>query len=309
MSVCKNIDARSAVIFTTLRLEIIQKSNLEPFLKTYLMTGSVLSAAWVKTCLKKYDGVWVHAQYMKHLTWEFKLAIVLILLSILVYAIKFLLLGDPGNTYFYVFNALGFLPLNVLLVTLILNQLLMMRSKKERKEKLNMVIGTFFSEVGTKLLVYFSDFDPNLEKIRGHLAVNNSWEDVDFSRMRRELKQYIYTVDIKKVELTSLREFLIQQRSFLLQLLENPVLFEHAEFTEVLRAVFHLTEELESRDSLLNLPETDYAHIAGDIQRVYMLLVSQWLDHMKYLKKNYPYLFSLAMRKNPFDETASPIVR
>jgi hypothetical protein len=184
-----------------------------------------------------------------------------------------------------------------------------MRSKKERMEKLNMVIGTFFSEGGTKLLVYFSDFDPNLEKIRGHLVVSNGWADEDFSRMHRELKQYIYTVDIKKVELTSLSEFLIQQRNFLLRLLENPVLLEHAEFTEVLRAVFHLTEELESRDRLINLPETDYAHLAGDIQRAYTLLVSQWLDYMKYLKKNYPYLFSLAMRKNPFDETASPIVR
>lgn len=273
------------------------------------MTGSFLSAAWVKTCLKKYEGVWEHAQYMKHLTWEFKLAIVLVLLSILVYAIKFLFLGDPQNTYLYVFNALGFLPLNVLLVTLILNQLLMMRSKKERKEKLNMVIGTFFSEVGTKLLVYFSDFDPNLEKIRGHLAVSNGWEDEDFSGMHKELKQYNYIVDIKKVELTTLREFLMQQRSFLLRLLENPVLLEHAEFTEILRAVFHLTEELESRDRLINLPEADYAHLAGDIQRVYTLLVSQWLDYMRYLKKNYPYLFSLAMRKNPFDETASPIVQ
>ena len=29
---------------------------------------------------------------------------------------------------------------------------------------------------------------------------------------------------------------------------------------------------------------------------------------MEYLQKNYPYLFSLEMRSNPFDETASPIV-
>lgn len=273
------------------------------------MAGYVLSAGWVKTCLKKYKGVWELVQYMKNLAWEFKLGIALVLLSIIVYEIKFLFLGDPENTYFYVFNALGFLPLNVLLVTLILNQLLIIRSKKERMEKLNMVIGTFFSEVGTKLLVYFSDFDPNLEKIRGHLVVSNGWGDDDFSRMHRELKQYIYTVDIKKVELTSLREFLMQQRSFLLRLLENPVLLEHGKFTDVLRAVFHLTEELESRDRLINLPETDYAHLAGDIQRIYTLLVLQWLEYMRYMKKNYPYLFSLAMRKNPFDEKASPIVR
>jgi hypothetical protein len=94
-----------------------------------------------------------------------------------------------------------------------------------------------------------------------------------------------------------------------MRLLENPILLEHTEFTEMLRALFHLTEELGSRDNLTDLPETDYAHLAKDIQRVYTQLVSQWLDYMIYLKNNYPYLFSLAMRKNPFDETASPIVR
>jgi hypothetical protein len=246
---------------------------------------------------------------MKWLSWEFKLGITLILLSIAVYTIKFLVLGDPENSYFYVFNALGFLPLSVLLVTLILNQLLTMRSRKEKMEKLNMVIGTFFSEVGTKLLLHFSDSDPDLEKIRGSLIVSNGWSDEDFNRVRRELKRYAYTVDIKKVDFMTLKEFLKQQRSFLVRLLENPVLLEHAEFTEVLRALFHLTEELDSRDKLTDLPETDYVHLAGDIQRVYIRLVSQWLDYMEYLKNNYPYLFSLAIRKNPFDETASPIVR
>jgi hypothetical protein len=30
---------------------------------------------------------------------------------------------------------------------------------------------------------------------------------------------------------------------------------------------------------------------------------------MEYLKVNYPYLFSLAMRTNPFDRQASPILK
>ncbi|MCZ7357441.1 MAG: hypothetical protein O8C66_08095 [Candidatus Methanoperedens sp.] len=246
---------------------------------------------------------------MKKPSWEFKLGVALILFSIAIYAIKFLFLGDPQNSYFYVFNALGFLPINVLLVTIILNQLLIMRSRKEKLEKLNMVIGTFFSEAGTKLLSLFSDADPNLEKIRNRLIVNNGWSDEEFSRVHVELKRYNYTVDIKKMDFTQLGEFLTNQRDFLLRLLENPSLLEHTAFTELLRAVFHLTEELDSRDELINLPESDYAHLAGDIQRAYTLLVSQWLDYMNYLRKNYPYLFSLAMRKNPFDHDASPIVR
>jgi len=84
---------------------------------------------------------------------------------------------------------------------------------------------------------------------------------------------------------------------------------EHESFTELLRAVFHLREELLSRRDLIQLPDSDYAHLALDIRRAYTFLVHQWLDYMKYLKKNYPYLFSLSMRTNPFDPGASAVVK
>jgi hypothetical protein len=37
-------------------------------------------------------------------------------------------------------------------------------------------------------------------------------------------------------------------------------------------------------------------------------MVLEWFRYREYLRDHYPYLFSLAMRKNPFDETASVIV-
>lgn len=246
---------------------------------------------------------------MKILSWEVKIGIILILISIIIYSIKFAILGDPHESYIFIINALGFIPIEVLVVTLIIHRLLIMQSNKEKMEKLNMVIGTFFSEVGTKLLVYFSDLDPDIDKIRRSLIVSKQWSDDDFNRIRQELKQHKYVINVEPGRLKVLKTFLVGQRNFLLILLENPVLLEHAEFTEILYATFHLTEELYHRDDLANLPILDYDHLAGDIQRAYGQLVSQWLEYMKYLKNNYPYLFSLAMRKNPFDKNASPIVR
>jgi hypothetical protein len=76
----------------------------------------------------------------------------------------------------------------------------------------------------------------------------------------------------------------------------------------LLRAVFHLAEEFSYREDLSVLPDSDKLHLAGDAKRAYHLLVYQWLDHMRFLKDNYPYLFALAMRTNPFDRAASPIV-
>lgn len=246
---------------------------------------------------------------MRRLTWEMRLGIFLVAASAVIYTAKFLFLGDPENTYYYVFNALGFLPINVLLVTVILNQLLTVRAKRERLEKMNMVIGTFFSEVGTNLLVRLSDRDPNLPSIREDLVVSSDWSDADFARVRKHLEAYSPAFTIDPSELVVLKEYLMKKRNFLLRLLENPMLLEHGPFTEVLRAVFHLTDELERREDLAGTPESDQKHLAGDINRAYRLLALAWLDYMKYLKNNYPYLFSLAMRTNPFDETASPVVR
>lgn len=242
-------------------------------------------------------------------TWEVRLGIVLVASSVVIYGVKYLLLGDAENTYQYIFNALGFLPINVLLVTLILNQLLSVRAKRDRLEKLNMVIGTFFSEVGTELLTILSGRDQNLPEIRHDLVVTSAWTPERFAEVRGRLRHHTCRVTVGAADLQELCRYLKEQREFLLRLLENPVPMEHESFTDLLRAVFHLTEELERRGDFAGLPASDIEHLAGDVERVYSRLIGEWLAYMEYLQRNYPYLFSFAMRSNPFDETASPVVR
>jgi hypothetical protein len=183
------------------------------------------------------------------------------------------------------------------------------REMLQRLEKLNMVIGAFFSEVGNRLLVDFSDYDPKLEEIRQDLLAATKCPDEDFQRISTSLRRHEHAVDIRRVDLGHLRGVLAGKRGFMLRLVENPTLLEHESFTDLLMAVFHLTEELIHREKLGDLPESDMVHLAGDIKRVYGMLVNQWLDYMRYLKTNYPYLFSLAMRTNPFDEEATPVVK
>ena len=50
------------------------------------------------------------------------------------------------------------------------------------------------------------------------------------------------------------------------------------------------------------------AHLAGDVARAYSLLVVEWLRYMAHMQDQYPFLFSLAARRNPFDPQATPIV-
>jgi hypothetical protein len=246
---------------------------------------------------------------MRNIRWQILLGLALILASVVLYLIDYEVFGGARNILIFVLGSIAFVPVEVLLVTLIINGLLNQREKRTRLEKMNMVIGSFFSEVGTLLLTYFSDFDPELATIRKHLIVTNNWSDEEFVAVNKRLRNYDYKVEIRKIDMDGLKGFLVGKRDFLLRLLENPALLEHEIFTELLRSVFHFTEELERREKVTGLSDPDYEHLAVDVNRAYTLLVQQWLEYVKYLKDNYPYLFSLAMRTNPFDQTASPFVR
>ncbi len=233
----------------------------------------------------------------------------LVLLSLALYLAHYLIFRDAEHIFVFFLGDLAFLPVEVLLVTLVLHRLLENRERRSKFRKLNMVIGAFFSEVGTWLLAYISDADLDLEEIRSSLVVKGDWPGQEFSAVSMRLKGHSFEVSMDKVDLPSLKKFLATKRDFLLRLLENPMLLEHESFTELLHAVFHLTEELESRPRLDDLPEADLEHLRKDLMRIYRLLVMEWLDYMMYLKESYPYLFSLAMRTNPFDQSASPILR
>jgi hypothetical protein len=209
----------------------------------------------------------------------------------------------------YLIGDIAFVFIEVLLVTLIIHELLDQREKRSRLHKLNMVIGTFFSEVGMDLMKSFIEFDAHIEKIRRNLLVTNQWPGRQFLEVNKSLMNYDFKIESQKGDLEKLKRFLIGKRDFLLRLLENTNVLEHETFTDLLWAVFHLAEELQSRVDVKILADTDSAHISADMKRACISLVSQWLMYMKHLKTNYPYLFSLAVRMNPFDPNASPIVK
>jgi hypothetical protein len=245
---------------------------------------------------------------VKRLPWEFRFGLALIAVSAFLYVIHFVAFRDAHHIFLWSLTNLAFLPVSVLLVTLVVNRLLINRERQTRLDKLDMLIGSFFSGVGTKLITHFSSWDPNIGDIRKELAVTSDWSNGRFLAVGKLLRRYSYDVDVERIDFEFLSEYMWEKSDLMLRLLENPNLMEHTSFTNLLRAVFHLAEELASRERLSELPDSDYAHLAGDVKRAYRLLVYRWLDHMRYLKSNYPYLFSLAMRTNPLREDASPIV-
>ena len=242
------------------------------------------------------------------INWNIGLYIALTLLSFTLLGIQFAISRDYSLLTHDLLFAISILPVQVVLTTLILDQLLERRERQERLEKMNMVIGVFFSELGADLLRKVSPRDAAIDMVRARLGINDKWTEDDFLQALKMLTGHQFTVKMEAGDLVEARQILSSHRGLLVQLLENPILLEHETFTNTLRAVFHMTEELQYRKSIDSLPASDIAHLNGDTARAYGLLIREWVSYMGYLKNNYPYLFSLAIRTNPFDLSASPIV-
>jgi len=245
----------------------------------------------------------------KIFNWTVNVSLMFIAASALTYSVHYLIFRDPHHILIYMIGDFGFLFIDVLLVVLFVERILSRREKQAMMNKLNMVIGTFFSEVGMDLLKKFSSFVNNAENLEKKLKILPLWRKKDFQRAINAAQEFSYDIRINKDKLCELRDFLIGKRPFMLRLLENPNLLEHESFTDFLWAMFHLSEELAIRgDELKELPQSDYNHIAKDIERVYSEITSAWIAYTRHLKESYPFLFSLAARINPMDPNATPII-
>ena len=57
---------------------------------------------------------------------------------------------------------------------------------RERRRKVNMIIGVFFSEFGTEMLGTLARTDPDAARIRNDLLVRGTWTDAEFRGVREK---------------------------------------------------------------------------------------------------------------------------
>jgi hypothetical protein len=233
--------------------------------------------------------------------WYLLLAGVLISTSLLFYALQVVIFKRVPDTLFYLLQDIAFLPISVLIVTLIVDNLLKNREKRSLHNKLNMVVGTFFSEMGRQLLKMMIAFDHNSEELMNTLN-DKTWPDEFAKSALGRIKNHPFQLDLKRSDLEGLKIFLLEKRECLMRMLENPNLLEHEKFTDLLWAVSHLTEELALRENLQQLHTKDEEHLVLDLKRAFYHVIIEWVAYMKHLKKNYPYIFSLAQRNSPFEK-------
>jgi len=238
---------------------------------------------------------------MKIDRWKILWGVALLCLSGLVYVFHYLTFRDPHHLFIFFVGDVAFVFIEVLIVTMIIHELLDYRDRKTKLYKLNMVIGAFFSEIGTELIRIFSGFDKNAGQVKEGLACFEDWLGKGGG-----CEGYQPDIDVRRGDLKALQDFFLDKRPFMLVLIQNANLLEHDSFSSLLWAIFHLAEELLYREDVEGLTEADRRHIEVDIRRAYTALIAQWVSYMRHLKDSYPHLFSLAVRMNPFDPDASP---
>lgn len=244
----------------------------------------------------------------KFRSWYVSLGLVLLVLSVVTYTVHYLIFRDAHHIFIFLLEDIAFIPIHVLLITFIIEKLLNEHEKRATFSKLNMVVGAFFNDVGLTLLKRMPLFDRDPERLQHLLLVNGTWTDKQFFETRKIIQNSDFVMDSQQGDLAELKQLLISKRDFLLRLLENPSLTEYESFTNTVFAVFHLSDELSQRENVTDLPDADYDHLSLDIERSYRGLINEWLRYMNHLKRDYPYLFSLAVRLNPYDPNASAII-
>jgi hypothetical protein len=225
--------------------------------------------------------------------------------SAIVYAIDYVVNPALRDTMgFYTLLDLAFIPVNVLIVGLFINRLIAARERQELLHKMNMVIGAFFSQTGNSLIRTLSRFDTGIESDRQHLLFNGDWKASDYELHGAAVRGERHDMRLDASDIAELRETLAEHRPFILNLLQNGNLLEHASFSDMLWAISHLGEELAAREDLTAISASDRRHLEIDMGRAYGRLLGEWLLYAHHLQVRYPYLFSFAVRTNPFDPGA-----
>ena len=238
---------------------------------------------------------------MQRLRWTVLLALGLLTTSMVIYTLHYLTFGDLQFITRGGFASLAFVPIQGFVVPLIIAELIVIMSRGARMQKMNMVIGVFFSELGTMFLRALYINDPEATTLRESFESAGDLNSREVGSLLKKIDDYPFRVSIERTGLEDLRQMLTSRRDFMVRLLENPSLLENENFTNMLWAMFHLTEELDARADLSQVPESDFEHLKGDISRSYGHLFKEWLMYMRHLHDNYPFLYSFAMRTSPIE--------
>ncbi len=232
------------------------------------------------------------------------ISVLLLALSALIYSVQFVIFRDMRDTFFYFLQDWAFIPVQIVVVTIVVGRVISDREKRERIEKTKMLASAFFSELGTELMRRLLKSTSNAQSLAEIIVGGGKQTPEAVKKCAKVIESSGLDISCGVAEFLELKEFFAVKCPSLLIIASNPMLLEHEAFTDMLWSVFHLSDELIARGDLTALTQADLNHLNADAQRALSGLIANWLSHMAHIRSEYPYLFAFECRENAlFDKT------
>jgi len=245
---------------------------------------------------------------MKKISFNHLIIIILLLVSVIFFTLQQILFHDIRESEFLFLQDLMFMPVEILLVTFILDKIVKEREKKERLSNLNILISSFFGETGIFIIKSMNKYIQNIKDLSSLMDIDDNLGESDFKTQLKRVMTFEPDIKVASSTIANIKADLVSKKNYIVSLFANPSLLELDTFSNMLLALYHLIDELENRHDIASLPDTDLKHLQNDILRMYKMLILEWAMYLHHLKTAYPYLYSLALRKNPFSENKSVIL-
>ena len=131
--------------------------------------------------------------------WQVEIAATLIVAAIVVYGLRWILY--PSESFHdemlrYLVDDIAFLFIQVLLVSMLIDGLMQRRQRETMLDKLNMIVGAFFSECGTDVLGRIARLDRELDDVREDLLARTAWTAKDYERAKQAFRAHEPVIEL-----------------------------------------------------------------------------------------------------------------
>ncbi len=132
----------------------------------------------------------------------------MIIAAIIIFGTNYLVLKDTHSIVSYVWLHIGFIPIDIIIVAFILEDIIEQKEKEAIYEKLDMLISTFFTEIGNELIEEFSSAN-EFKASTSYLKAIPNWDNAEYDKQLKKLKNanIDFNVDIEEGKRA---EFLIE---------------------------------------------------------------------------------------------------
>lgn len=195
---------------------------------------------------------------------------------------------------------LAFMPVYVFITAVFAERMLSRSEKAEMSRRTNALVGTFYNEIGYDIIKKLIKFDSNSDTLRNKISIDSGLDSPKVKAIHRLAETYTYGSPKDKEDILEIGELLAAKKDFMLIMMSNASLLEKDEFSELLLSVNHIHEALKTIDDISAMSDDLVDHFHSDIEKAYRCLIGVWVSYLSFIKNEDPYLYILAVAKNPF---------